>query len=127
MTTAAKVGKMVVRAADSVLNFIVLLAVLLLLLFGCYAMWDSGRVYSSADSARYAVYKPTADTASGPSFSQLQAINPEVFSWLTVYGTHIDYPVVQGADNLKYINTDALGGYSLSGAIFLDAGCSEDF
>jgi len=57
----------------------------------------------------------------------LQAINPEVFSWLTVYGTNIDYPVAQGQDNMKYVNTNAEGKYSLSGSIFLDYNNSKDF
>jgi len=126
MASASKIGVRIIRITDGIVNLSVLIVILLLLVFGCYAIWDSGQVYSAADAARYAVYKPTPEN-SELSFQQLQAINPEVFSWLTVYGTHIDYPVVQGADDLKYINTDATGKYSLSGAIFLDSGCSRDF
>ena len=33
------------------------------------------------------------------SFVELQAINPDVFGWLNVYGTNIDYPLLQGEDN----------------------------
>ena len=54
-------------------------------------------------------------------------MNPEVFSWLTVYGTNIDYPVTQGEDNMKYVNTNAEGSYSLSGSIFLEYENSRDF
>jgi sortase B len=72
------------------------------------------------------VFKPTAANE-GKSFEEFKAINPDIFSWLTVYGTHIDYPVVQGQDNMKYVNTNAEGQYSLSGAIFLDYTCSNDF
>ncbi|MCL2493940.1 MAG: class B sortase, partial [Clostridiales bacterium] len=97
-----------------------------LLAFGSYAIWDSGQVYSAADAVHYATYKPTTE-GGDLSFQDLQAINPEDISWLTVYGTHIDYPVAQGPDNMKYVNTDAKGQYSLSGAIFLDAGCSPHF
>ncbi|MCG4817374.1 class B sortase, partial [Collinsella aerofaciens] len=63
----------------------------------------------------------------GLSFEQLKELNPEVFGWLTVYGTNIDYPVTQGKDNWKYVNTNALGEYSLSGAIFLDYTNRKDF
>jgi len=63
----------------------------------------------------------------GKTFQELQAINPEVFSWLTIYGTNIDYPVTQGGDNMKYVNTGAEGSYSLSGSIFLDCENSRDF
>jgi len=125
MSTAAKIGGRAIRITNNIVNLFVLIAILLLLSFGCYAIWDSDQVYNEADAARYASYKPTAE--SSLSFQDLQAINPEVISWLTIYGTHIDYPVVQGEDNLKYINTNDKGKYSLSGAIFLDADCSPDF
>jgi sortase B len=104
---------------------VVLLAVLLLLTAGCYALWDSEQVYAMADSKQYEVYKPR--DGESLSFEELRKINPEVFAWLTVYGTNIDYPVTQGPDNMKYVNTSAEGTYSLSGAIFLDSAASPDF
>jgi sortase B len=104
----------------------VLLAVLLLLAFGCYALWDSEQVYAQADARQYEKYKPTVEDE-GQSFEELRAVNPEVFSWLTVYGTNIDYPVVQGETNMKYVSTNAEGKRSMSGAIFLDCDNSGDF
>lgn len=115
-----------VRLANSAVDTAVLLVILLLVAVGCYAMWDSRQVYQAAGAARYEVYKPTEENG-GLSFQELRAANPEVFAWLTVYGTRIDYPVVQGPDNMKYINTNAEGLYSLSGAIFLDCRSSKDF
>ena len=47
-------------------------------------------------------------------------------SGLTVDGTGIDYPVVQGATNMDYVNRDVYGDFSLSGAIFLDSRCAAD-
>ncbi|MCL2654189.1 MAG: class B sortase [Coriobacteriia bacterium] len=126
MGVASKIGAQAVKAANSVVNLAILVVILLLLVCGGYALWDSHQVYAVADSARYAAYKPSA-LNQGLSFKDLQTINPEVVSWLTVYGTHIDYPVAQAKDNLKYINTDATGKYSLSGSLFLDADCSPDF
>ncbi|MCL1897129.1 MAG: class B sortase, partial [Clostridiales bacterium] len=123
---SAKAKIRAIRLANEAVNTLVLLVILLLLVFGCYAMWDSKQVYRAADAMRYEIYKPNPEDG-GLSFRELQAINPEVFAWLTVYGTNIDYPVVQGEDNLKYVNTDAEGWYSLSGAIFLDCHNSADF
>lgn len=116
--TTEKIGRKVIRFLDSIVNFTVLAVLLLLIAFAGYAIWDSGQVYQSAEAAQYAVYKPTEEDS--VSFEELRALNPEVFSWLTIYGTHIDYPVTQGGDNAKYVNTDVYGNYSLSGAIFLD-------
>ena len=99
---------------------------MILLAFAGYALWDSNQIYQAADKSSYALYKPT-ETNEGKSFQELQAVNPEVFAWLTVYGTNIDYPVTQGHDNMKYVNTNAEGLYSLSGAIFLDCNNSRHF
>jgi len=115
-----------IRLTSGAVNLFVFLAILLLLAFGSYAMWDSKQVYQAAQAARYEIYKPSAENGE-LSFKELQAINPEVFAWLTVYGTHIDYPMEQGPDNMKYVNTNAQGQYSLSGAIFLDCNCDRDF
>ena len=124
MSKTAKIKA--VRLCSEAVNFMVLLAVLLLLAFGGYAMWDSKQVYRAAAPTHYGIYKPTAESGD-LSFQELRAINPEVFAWLTVYGTDIDYPIAQGPDNMKYINTNAKGQYSLSGAIFLDSGSPQDF
>jgi sortase B len=121
----AGMGGKIIRAANVAVDTAILIAVLLLLAVGGYALWDSAQVYEAADAAHYEKYKPTED--GGLSFLELQRLNPDVFAWLTVYGTHIDYPVVQGPDNMKYVNTDAEGNYSLSGAIFLDSESSRDF
>jgi len=126
MRVAAGTARKAIRHANGIVDTAVLIAVLLLVAIGCYAMWDSKQVHQAASAANYAVYKPT-DEADGHSFEELRAINPEVFGWLTVYGTHIDYPVTQGPDNMKYVNTNAEGQYSLSGAIFLDSNCEQDF
>jgi sortase B len=120
------IGIRVIRLADSVVNTAVLIALMLLMAIGAYAMWDSNLVTEAASSERYEAYKP-AEEDEGLSFGELQAINPDVFAWLTVYGTHIDYPVTQAGDNMRYVNTDAEGRYSLSGSIFLDEGSSRDF
>ena len=60
-------------------------------------------------------------------FAELRRINSEVIAWLTVDGTPIDYPVTQGSDNLKYLDMNARGEYTLSGSIFLDSRNSPTF
>jgi len=57
----------------------------------------------------------------------LQSINPDYIGWIKIDGTVIDYPVVQGRDNLKYLNTTFMGGYNRSGTIFLDSRCDGAF
>lgn len=47
-------------------------------------------------------------------------INDEYVGWLSIEGTNIDYPVVRGDDNKKYLNTDFFNKKSDAGALFMD-------
>ncbi|MCL2819061.1 MAG: class B sortase [Actinomycetia bacterium] len=111
---------------NSLVDFVIVILILLAFSLGCYALWDSRQVFEAADSTRYAPFRPS-ERDEGATFDQLGILNDEVIAWVKVYGTHIDYPIVQGRDNLTYLNTDAFGQYSLSGAIFLDYRNARDF
>ena len=124
--TAEKFCRQIIKNTHIIVNILLLTLILLISAFAVYALWDSNRLYYAADKSHYAIYKPTASNE-GKSFKELQALNPEVIAWLNVYGTNIDYPVTQGRENMKYVNANAEGLYSLSGAIFLDSVNSKDF
>ena len=62
-----------------------------------------------------------------PLLAQLRTINPEISAWLTLPGTAIDYPVMQGSSNYSYINTDVYGNFALAGSIFLDYRNEKDY
>lgn len=47
-------------------------------------------------------------------------INADYVGWLAVPGAGVDYPIVQGADNTKYLNTTFEGESNSTGAIFMD-------
>lgn len=125
-TTANRAGKIAVKGINSLVDFSVLVMILALVAVALYAIWDSDQVYKAADSKQYSIYKPSAEENS-LSFLELQALNPDVFAWLTVYGTHIDYPIAQSTDNEKYVVTNVFGDYSLSGTIFLDSRNNNQF
>ena len=59
-------------------------------------------------------------------FDALKKINPDVVSWITIPGTNIDYPLLQGKDNNQYLHKDMEGRDSVAGAIFLDHGDKAD-
>ena len=59
-------------------------------------------------------------------FDALKKINPDVVSWITIPGTNIDYPLLQGKDNNQYLHKDMEGKDSSAGAIFLDHGDKAD-
>ena len=53
------------------------------------------------------------------SLDELAALNRDFIGWITI-GSSIDYPVVRGSDNTKYMNTTFLGHRNTAGAIFMD-------
>lgn len=68
---------------------------------------------------------PTAETAPYESpidFDALQAQNPDIYAWLTVPNTDIDYPLVQRAgDDDFYLTHDSDGNENATGAIFTES------
>ena len=51
--------------------------------------------------------------------------NPDIFGWLTIDGTKIDYPVMYTPkEPEKYLHLNFEEEYSLGGLPFIDAGCS---
>lgn len=114
-----------IKVVDQCLNLLIFLTFFLVTLYGIYGIWDTNHVNQLADSSQYQTYKPTS--LHSESFEDLVKQNPEVFGWLTVEGTNIDYPLLQADNNSKYVNTDVYGEFSLSGSIFLDYKNKKDF
>ena len=48
-------------------------------------------------------------------------------AWIKIKGTNIDYPVVQGKDDMEYVNKNVYGEFELSGSIFLSCLNKDDF
>lgn len=117
-------GRLFIALANSIVDMAVLVCLLLLIAVGAYGLWDNELMVQGADQSNYAEYQPTENPL---SFQELQKLNPDVFGWLEVYGTNINYPLLQGEDNDKYVHTDVMGNYSASGSLFLDYRNQPDF
>lgn len=61
------------------------------------------------------------------NLSTLQAINPDVIGWISIPGTALDYPLLQGEDNNHYLSFAWNGTYSKSGSIFMERRSNPDF
>ncbi|MGL9729769.1 class B sortase [Enterococcus sp. DIV0756] len=114
-----------VQQVSDLIDRIAVIVLVLLCAYGIYGMWDTNQVLSNAQSSNLQQYKPEATESH--SFQELKEINQEVIAWLTVYGTKIDYPITQGENDQKYVNTDVMGKYSLAGSIFLASENAADF
>ena len=123
------------ETANSLLTVVVSLFLLTVGAYSVYALWDNERIYSAVEDiqADMAKHKPdvmTTDEGTEPAgtvFDALNAINSDICAWVTLDNTNIDFPVVQGENNLSYINMDIYGNFSLAGSIFLDVRNAADF
>lgn len=123
------------KTLNKLLDIVTAILIIMLLLFGAYSVADIVSLFNEAKTPDVVMqYKPTFSKDKEKqakelslSFSELQAINPDVCAWITIDHTEIDYPIVIGESNSEYLNTSVTGDYSLSGAIFLDSKNSKDF
>lgn len=53
-------------------------------------------------------------------FEKLKDKNPDIFAWIKVKGTSIEYPIVQAKDNLYYLTHSLDNNYNSAGWIFAD-------
>jgi len=78
-------------------------------------------------------YAEIADIAGATEFSgnidfdSLSKINSDIVGWLYYDDTHINYPVVQGEDNDKYLYTGFNGTYRGCGTLFVDCITEKPF
>ena len=115
----------IIREIDHWIDLLILTFVLLIGAVTVYALYDSQLIYSNAESTIYSSFRP--DENGEKSFDELCNLNHDVFGWLDIYGTNINYPIVQASNNERYVSNDVLGNYSLSGAIFLDYRDNKSF
>ena len=69
----------------------------------------------------------TADDSLKVDFEKLRKINPDVVGWIRYKCANIDYPIVQGSDNNRYLYTRFDGSYSDFGTLFADAATEAPF
>ena len=61
-------------------------------------------------------------------FAGMWEVNEDVYAWITVPGTVIDYPILQHAtDNTYYLNYNIDGSYGYPGCIYTENLNSKDF
>lgn len=93
-----------------------------------YVAWDMHHTEKAAFSSYdLSEYRPQVESGEPASLEEVEAINKDSRAWLTVYGTHIDYPVTQGRDDLEYVNKDIYGKTTPTGSIYLATQNSSDF
>lgn len=116
-------GRKVVRGIDNFIDTTINIFLLLFIIVGSCFLYDSEYVFNHAraDMKRFQM----VDETTGETVVVVPD-SDEYIGWLNFPETAVDFPVMQGQDNLKYLNTNPYGEYSLSGSIFMDFRNSSD-
>lgn len=118
-----KVALKGVKIADKVLQAAMDITFVIVLLIGIYYIVDTVYVFNNAKASSVGAYKPEHPE----EIAALQKVAHDAIAWITIDGSDVDYPIMQGKDNIEYLNKDPYGAYSLAGSIFLDSRNSSDF
>lgn len=119
-----RVGVWIFRLLHGAVNLAALCGAVVLCAYAYYSVWDTDAVVRDASPTKYEIYKPEEETL---GYDELKSLNTDVIGWISVYGTNIDYPLLQAEDNSKYLTNNSKGEYSLTGSIFLDYRCDPSF
>ena len=60
-------------------------------------------------------------------FEGLLEINEEITGWIWIPDSPINYPVLRGDDNQKYLTRSYKGTYDRNGSVFMDYRCQPDY
>lgn len=119
---------MAARVGNRILSIMAGILILLMLSYGMYSLWDTYKIYANSFADEELLkFRPTDAGEDNPTLKDLKKLNPDVKAWIQVPKTNIDYPVVQGQDDMEYINKNVYGEFELSGAIFLSCLNKDDF
>lgn len=124
---------------DRIRKILIVFMVLLAAGCGIYLFWyyqQAAKSSEATDKAKEQAYKTEkqekpeeTDAPQIPiDFASLQAVNPDVYAWIHIEGTNIDYPVVQSReDNTYYLDHSWEKKDLAAGAIFTQTYNHQDF
>ena len=129
--TVSAVLSSLASAGGSLISLLSGLLAAVLILYSGYVLYDTFYTQNQAYSGAWEAlqYKPELledGVEPQAGLSELAAINQDYRAWLTMYETNIDYPLMQGADDLFYASHDVYGQSSLTGSVYLAAGNTPD-
>lgn len=107
--------------------------IILLLLFICASAYLVWYLYNDAETHgeyRELLVTLQGDKAENPiDFDELQKTNSEIYAWIKVDGTNVNYPIVQSAtDDEFYLKHSAVDrSWIASGAIYTERCNNKDF
>ena len=101
---------------------LLMIAFVAVILISGYGLYDVWYVYEHIGDSRLADFTPDSPAH---ELEQLP-ITDGMVGWVYFSDTGINFPVMQGKNNMTFLNRDPYGNFSLSGSIFLDSRNAPD-
>ncbi len=107
---------------SGLIDWVFIIFFLIVLLFACYAIYDSMKVYDEADLPEVVMehVEKKEDGSREIDFASLIAGNPDTAAWLVLDDMNIDYLVMHHSDNTYYLDHGYDNKYLSSGMLFVD-------
>lgn len=123
MTVEDRIAEILLNVIERVVQKTCFLFCLLLMLAGVWSLYDTALLYYDASDQSVLRFRPQASGETGNLYESLRGS----VSWLVLDGAGVDDPIMQGKDNMEYLNRNPFGEFSLAGSLFLDCRNSADF
>ena len=107
-----------IKVANLMLNMMIWVLMTAVMLVCLYIIYDGLKVTQSAVLGEEILVYALADES--VDFASLRDINSDIVGWIRIFGTEIDYPVMQSNDNDYYLARNYRQGFATAGSIFLD-------
>lgn len=120
----------IIKIGNKIINLIVAAFLFVLGIYSIYSLWDNQQIYNETESVRLDLLekRPEKQESGKPNdFTELWDINEDIIAWLTLDGTNIDLPILKGETTDEYLHKNVYGEYAISGSIFIDNRCDENF
>jgi len=117
----------IAKYGNRVVNWVLTGIAVVMILYSALVLYDTiytNRVAFLSDDLSQ--YRPGL-TEDEPSFDEMLKINPDTKAWITLRDTNIDYPIVQGKDDVEYSMMNVYRQNSLTGSIYLTVLNNEEF
>lgn len=116
----------ILKFANTIVSAVATVISMSIMAFAGYMIYENTSIQQQAYGTQNLQYKPQEE---GDTVSVADLLDniPDAVGWITMDDTHIDYPVVQGDDDLFYASHDINKDQSLTGAIYLQAKNKGDF
>lgn len=100
----------------------------------CYVLWQQLELnHAMRESQSAPIPEAVNDTPMGTvenpiDFEALQAENPDIYAWIYIPGTNVNYPILKHpSDDSFYLNHNQNGDYAIEGAVYSESVNAVDF